>query len=186
MNIMQDTVSSAQAVTTCPYFKSIGKSNVSLICFYQHADFLCVGMHMQGLPSRKTKLSENRGKGVFWQFIRLVGTAYFKKAPCSVSVSLYDHENPLATCFNSIDPSLSDNERHYKWLEIIRNCGWRTEIVSEEERVPSVNISVAPTGLLQLLDKPTVAVIQTSLTCMALLPLPETEWVASEQRHIHN
>ena len=128
VNIMQ-TLFICTGCDYVSYFKSIGKSTFFNL-FFQYAEFVC-GVNMPGCLNETNP--DNRESG-FLAFIRLVGTAYFKKHLAAFS-SLYNHETPLHL-FNSIDSSLSDQERHHKWLQTIRSVV-ADRITSEEERVPS-------------------------------------------------
>ena len=67
-------------------------------------------------------------------FLRLVGTVYFKKHLAAFN-SQYGHEAPQHR-FNSIDSTVTNQERHQLWLQKIRET-IAERITCEEERIPS-------------------------------------------------
>ena len=75
----------------------------------------------------------NREQG-FLSFTRLVGTCYFKKH-IAAFIANYEHSTPVQL-YNSIDKSLSDEEKHELWLQKIRTVV-SNRIINEEDRVPS-------------------------------------------------
>lgn len=111
------------------YFKSIGKATF-LNVFFQHAGFIC-GERNPGILSETGSLNKSNG---FLSFVRLIGTCYFKKY-LAAFISLYGYETPVQS-YNSLDPSLQPEQKHEKWLQIIREV-ISDRITNEEERVPT-------------------------------------------------
>ena len=106
------------------FFKSLGKITL-LNNFYQYTTF--IGSLHKTQP-------EYRGDG-FLAFVRLIGTAYFKKH-LAAFISLYKYETPKHL-FTSLDPSLDPYAKHEVWLQEIRSVV-NDRITTEEEKVPSI------------------------------------------------
>ena len=109
------------------YFKSLGKATF-LNIFYQHSEFI-TGEQMPGNLHEVQSSSHS-----FLAFVRLVGTAYFKKHIAAFT-SLYSYSTPIQL-FNSYSSTESHEEIHQKWLQDIRKVT-AERITTEEERVPS-------------------------------------------------
>ena len=110
--------------TGCDYisfFSGFGKSTFLKI-FFQHAEFIS-GMSVSTLADT---CSSNRHLG-FLSFIRLVGTAYFKKYFAS-----FKYSSPRAL-FNSKVSCDSENQ-HKEWLDCIRCTVW--ECIEFEDQLP--------------------------------------------------
>ena len=106
------------------YFRTLGKAGM-LQVFFQYSQFICGG----------GSLSNNADpKESFPAFLRLVGSCYFKKH-LAAFISLFKSETP-SQLFNTMDPTMTKNERHELWLRTIRTTV-ADRIGSEEERVPS-------------------------------------------------
>lgn len=116
--------------TGSDYTSFFGKATV-LNTFFMHSDFI-VGENMDGSLANYT--TENRDSG-FLSFLRLVGTLYFKRHLSSF-ISLMQIQTPNQL-YHSIDPSLSTEKRHEKFIEIIYSIN-RERLLSEDERMPSV------------------------------------------------
>ena len=80
-----------------------------LNCFFQHAEFITGGQSI-GCLSQTEATNMNAG---FLSFIRQIGTVYFKKHLATV-VSKLGFETP-DQLYNSMDPSLNDEEKHREW-----------------------------------------------------------------------
>ena len=111
------------------YFKSIGKPTF-FNNFLQHTKFIC-GNDMSGSLHQTSIHNQSSG---FLSFLRLVGTVYFKKHLAAFN-SQYGHEAPQHL-INSIDSTVTNQERHQLWLQKIRETV-AERITCEEERVPS-------------------------------------------------
>lgn len=111
------------------YFKSIGKATF-LNLFFQHSQFIT---SIESTGSLCDINQANRDLG-FLSFLRLVGTAYFKKH-FTAFASIYGHESPQQF-YNSTDTSLTATERHNVWIDKIR-ITVSEHITSEDQRVPS-------------------------------------------------
>jgi hypothetical protein len=112
-------------VTGCDYisfFSGIGKATF-LNIFFQHAEFI-TGEQSNGHLGQ-TSLSNG-----FLSFVRLVGTAYFKRNLATLVTKL-GYETP-EQLFNSMN---GDQDQHEKWyLTIRREC----RIVTEDQRPPTL------------------------------------------------
>ena len=109
------------------YFSGFGKASF-LNIFFQHAEFITSGSLVQG-----TLADSNIATG-FLAFVRLIGTAYFKKH-LSAFVSRFGLKTP-GQLYNSLDNAVSLEDHHKQWLETIR-AAIVERITNEEERVPS-------------------------------------------------
>ena len=109
------------------YFSGFGKASF-LNIFFQHAEFITSGSLVQG-----TLADSNIATG-FLAFVRLIGTAYFKKH-LSAFVSRFGLKTPCQLN-NSLDNAVSLEDHHKQWLETIR-AAIGERIINEEEGVPS-------------------------------------------------
>lgn len=80
------------------YFKGIGKAQF-LNIFFLHARFICG----QDMPGSMEQVSMNNRASGFLSFLRLIGTAYFKKHLASF-ISVHNFETPHQL-YNSTDPT---------------------------------------------------------------------------------
>lgn len=118
-------------VTGCDYTSytaGIGKVTF-LKCFFQHAEFI-TGTQTIGCLSQTEPSNMNSG---FFALVRLVGTVYFKRNLATV-VSKLGFETP-DQLFNSINQSLSDEEKHKEWYISIKRV---IRVYSEEQRPPTL------------------------------------------------
>lgn len=122
-------------VTGCDYvsfFSGIGKA-AFMKYFYQHADFICSeGEQTLGtLAHTGPDLMElNTG---FLSFIRLVGTAYFKKYAHAFAAS-----SPKTHFMQLYDSSITPLQHHTVWLDHLRQSIW-DRIQFENETIPSTD-----------------------------------------------
>ena len=114
--------------TGCDYisfFSGIGKASFLRI-FFQYSSF--VNANSADYPGHLANMADNLDSG-FLAFVRLVGTAYFKKY-----LSAFKYDSPR-TLLNSCQQS-SPEETHKYWLDTIRDTVWeRTEF--EDDLPPS-------------------------------------------------
>ena len=118
-------------VTGCDYISylsGIGKATF-INHFVQHAGFIS-GTGAIGCLS---ETNTNNMKSGFLSFVRLIGTVYFKKNLATV-VSKLGFETPKQL-YNSIDPNLSDEEKHKEWYLSIKRV---IRVVSEDQRPPTI------------------------------------------------
>ena len=94
------------------YFKSIGKVTF-FNNFFQHTKFICDN----GMSGSLHQTSIHNKSSELLSFLRLVGTVYFKKHLAAFN-SQYGHEAPQHL-FNSIDSTVTNQERHQLWLQKI-------------------------------------------------------------------
>ena len=111
------------------YFSGIGKVGF-LNAFFQHACFI-TGEELEGLLSQTGQSDQTKG---FLAFLRLVGTAYFKKH-LSAFITIHSAETPNHL-FYSTQPTLSQEKRHIEWYNTIRSTV-ANRILNEEDRAPS-------------------------------------------------
>ena len=110
-------------------FKTIGKASF-FNSFFKQSNFIYSTDTVGSL--HQVQIHE-RVEG-FLCFLRMVGTVYFYKHLASFN-ALYGHETPTHL-YNSIDPTLSPQEKHKKWIEAITSVV-ANHIKTEEERLPS-------------------------------------------------
>ena len=91
------------------YFKTIGKATF-WNTFFQYSQFI-TGSQTHGQLHETDQSCHKNG---FLAFIRLVGTAYFKKH-LTAFISTVGLETP-SQLFHSMDATLSIEDRHRKWL----------------------------------------------------------------------
>lgn len=96
--------------------------------FYQHAEFIAGRQSSSSLSQTKT----SEMKSGFLSFLRLVGTAYFKKHLSTV-VSRLGFETPNQL-YNSIDSTLSEEDKHKEWYISIKRV---IMVMKEEHRPPT-------------------------------------------------
>ena len=94
------------------FFRNIGKS-FFLNVLFQHATFISSG----DPPGTLADICTEEG---FWAFVRLVGTAYFKK-----HVSAF-----RATIPEALTEATSTAQLHQKWLEEIRKRVWERTVTT--------------------------------------------------------
>ena len=110
-------------------FHGFGKVTF-LKLFYQHAAFISSGLQYPG--SLADINGEDQALG-FLAFLRLVGTAYFK-----ANLGVFTQRTPQAL-FNSLyNPTLSMEEQHEAWLDMVRSTCW-VHVASPSEEVPSTD-----------------------------------------------
>ncbi len=118
--------------TGCDYisfFSGIGKAFFYKV-FFQYAKFIAADLSGPFVEViSHTNLLE-QAKASQFPFIRLVGCAYFKK-----HANAFLGETP-SSLMNSIEPSTAIEERHKKWLDLIRQTIW-DRISTENESIPS-------------------------------------------------
>ena len=85
---------------------------------------------MTGSLSNTSNETINLG---YLSFVRLIGTVYFKKNLASVTSKL-GIETPVQL-FNSIDPSISIEERHKIWYQMIKKS---INPMTETQRLPTL------------------------------------------------
>ena len=95
-------------------------------CFFQYSEFIT------GSACSLANFKDNRELG-FLAFLRLVGTAYFKKHQSSL-ISVHGLETPQQL-FNSIDTILQ-TDKHKKWIEKIITVN--DYVTSVDQCVPTV------------------------------------------------
>ena len=114
------------------FFSGIGKSSF-LKTFYQHSRFISSGK-VRNAPGTLVDVNpdSNESSNGFLAFLRLVGTAYFKKYPRSFSQDTPDGH------FNFFwKDGQSPLEHHKLWLDDIRQQTW-DRVLYENEMVPSM------------------------------------------------
>jgi hypothetical protein len=109
------------------FFSGIGKATFSKH-FYQNATFITGNNHAGCLFDTTT---DTKKEG-FLAFLRLIGTIYYKKY-----ASGFEATSP-AHLFNQTDPAKSEEERHYQWIETIRQGIW-DRITYETDMIPSIS-----------------------------------------------
>ena len=106
--------------------KSTGdKKDIFLRYFYQHAEFISSGKHNLPGTLADVDIEGNKINSGFLAFLRLIGTAYFKKHSSGFSTTPDRHvnnPNPL--------------QQHCSWLDDIRQTIW-DRIQFESEMIPS-------------------------------------------------
>jgi hypothetical protein len=112
------------------YFKSIGKASF-LNLFFQYSNFIT---GIEAIGSLADIQQNNRDSG-FLAFLRLIGTAYFKKHLSSF-VSLNGCETPQQL-YNSME-TVASQEKDRAWITHIRSTVSQ-HITSEDQRVPSIS-----------------------------------------------
>jgi len=118
--------------TGCDYvsfFSGIGKASF-MRYFYQYAEFISSGTDATPGTLADTGLEHNKG---FLAFLRLVGTAYFKKHALAFSMP-----SPVILFNKYNNPTTTALEQHCLWLEDIRQNIW-DRIQFEDETIPSVD-----------------------------------------------
>ena len=118
-------------VTGCDfisYFSGIGKATF-LNVFFQHSEFIC-GRMSHGDLSQTDQSTIDSG---FLSFVRLIGTAYFKKNLATV-VSKLGFETPNQL-FNSMKTELSNEDKHKEWYLAIKRV---IRVLSEDQRPPTL------------------------------------------------
>ena len=101
-----------------------------IVCSSCNFVTLLTGEKSSGFLSQTTSSSTNIG---FLSFIRLIGTAYFKKNLATV-VSKLGFETP-DQLFNSVQPGSNDEDRSKEWYLSIKRA---IRVVSEDQRPPSL------------------------------------------------
>ena len=109
------------AVTGCdytPFFSGLGKITL-MKSFFQHAEFINSTDYMGSLFNISLETEDYQIS--FLSFLRLIGTAYFKKY-----ASAFNHTTLKAhfNTFSQQDGQTSIKLQHAKWLENIRNSIW--------------------------------------------------------------
>jgi hypothetical protein len=115
--------------TGCDYisfFKGISK-NFFLTTFFQHSNFISSGC--AETPGTLADVHFGAHKHGFLAFLRLVGTAYFKKHPSAFHCSRPD------ALYYSVQSSCIE-ETHALWLNKIRDTKW-DRVINEEHALPS-------------------------------------------------
>ena len=108
------------------YFHGLGKTSFFSTLF-DYARFICA--------TDSGMLTDTDEESSFLSFLRLVGSAYFRKHK---SVFLPSFPTPI-TLFNSFsDTSINSLAHHSNWLDKIRERVW-SKIKYEEEMVPSIS-----------------------------------------------
>jgi hypothetical protein len=153
------------------YFKHLGKSTF-LNTFFQHASFI---NEIQSL----SEITEGSRELGFLAFLRLIGTVYFKKHLASF-ISIHNVNTPVQL-FNSIEPSLSLQDRHKKFLQLIRSVN-SDRITTEEERTPSLTALwrhwLRATYVCKLWSNAHLSDIYSNM------PLPENSgWISQDNKY---
>ena len=108
-------------VTGCDYisfFNGIGKATF-LKYFFQHSDFISGDLQYTCGSLSDTVMDSGSYKQVFFAFIRLIGTVYFKK-----HANAFDSNSPVAHYKKFMNPETDIETQHRKWLEDIRQNIW--------------------------------------------------------------
>ncbi len=115
--------------TGCDYisfFAGIGKASF-LRVFFQHSSF--VNANCSDYPGHLSNTRSDDLQLGFLAFVRLVGSAYFKKCQ-----SAFVHDSPRALLNSCQQSSVEQSHKH--WLETIRDTVWE-RIEFEDELPPS-------------------------------------------------
>lgn len=117
----------SQVVTTSPTSEALGKFSSSMYCssmqLLSQAASVAI---LKEVLQISTDLDNDQG---FLAFLRLVGSAYFKK-----HLSAFKHSTP-ESLYSSIEAS-SIVTQHKEWMEVIRKTVWE-KTVEEKFFVPS-------------------------------------------------
>ena len=119
-------------VSGCDYisfFSGIGKASF-LRCFFQHAQFITGNTNYTKGSLAEAQLDGNYENG-FMAFLRLIGTAYFKK-----HAAAFDSVSPECHFKNFFNPSFS--KQHQEWIDDVRQKTWDRS-THEAEIAPSTD-----------------------------------------------
>ena len=111
------------------FFAGIGKVTM-MRCFFENAWFITGTSSFPGTLADTDPSSMGKG---FLCFIRLIGTAYFKK-----HLSAFVQDTPRALYNSLTGKNMTPLQQHSKFLQTIRDCVW-DRIQFDNELPPSVD-----------------------------------------------
>ena len=163
------------AATGCDYtsfFSGVGKSSF-LKTFYQYSRFISSGRVRNATGTLADVNLETNFTNGFLAFLRLVGTAYFKKHSRSFS-----QDTPEGHFNNFWKDGLSPLDHHRLWIEDIKQQTWDM-VLYESDMIPNIDALyrhwLRTCWVIHMWN-------QADKNTMTLLPITQYGWKLTDER----